>query len=697
MREIRRLAHLHIPKDWAPEEIVPEVRKLGFTDLYFFVNKVESGVDIGGLRLSTAMEVGRLAEREGMGVLVNTGYMKYHEQVVLAHPERRMVLRDAGAGDGSRETGSGQASGGLTAVEGRIRNVNWLCPFNEVNKRQYKNELRRLAAIPALRFVYLNDEGFLGAYGEMACYCDFCRKRFADRFGEEPPSVIDWKDPLWRNWIKWRFVQWTAVHAEFREAVRSARPNLGAGMATACTELMGMRPWASAVDLGEMSRVLDSMNTGIYHGVTRGTHRFTPRFPIVLDMASIFVGALQGKPLRLAVQAFCPGTSLEMTRKDGQWIGILPYAVGAAYVSPWCYETLRTSPAQFEGYMESLRLDRYLKETEPEIACGLFHSVQSEVWRYHDLDYDEMAIHPFARMLRDEGLPYAFVWDSRLDETDLTQNGPLVMPHVCCLSKSQKDLLTTFLEGGGGILGTADLGLYDEEGGPVDEALPSCWGVASSGDRLEGQYRLALTEACPFREDVKAPAVIENPYRVGRVEGEVWATLVDADGRDTGAPGLVASRVGDGRFVYLAGDPVVHHREPGYEPLVKLPNHTRRLIGNVIRLLASSPPWIDVEDFPPVTAYQRLRNWDRRGINTFQFLPQVGPRYAIAILASYVGAEATVPIRFRIPVGKRLSRIFNGLTDESYMAEASVDSVFVRYRLKISHADGVIPVVVEWV
>ncbi len=109
MREIRRLAHLHIPEDWEPDEIVPEVRKLGFTDLYFFVNKVESGVDIGGLRLSTAMEVGRLAEKEGMGVLVNTGYMKYREQVVLAHPERRMVLRDDGTGDRRRETRSGRS------------------------------------------------------------------------------------------------------------------------------------------------------------------------------------------------------------------------------------------------------------------------------------------------------------------------------------------------------------------------------------------------------------------------------------------------------------------------------------------------------------------------------------------------------------------------------------------------------------
>ena len=47
---------------------------------------------------------------------------------------------------------------------------------------------------------------------------------------------------------------------------------------------------------------------------------------------------------------------------------------------------------------------------------------------------------------------------------------------------------------------------------------------------------------------------------------EIWATLVDVDGQDTGAPGLVSSRVGEGRFVYLAGDLEIHHREAGYEP-----------------------------------------------------------------------------------------------------------------------------------
>ena len=212
MRNIRRLAHIHIPSQWEPEEIVREVKGLGFSDLYFFAGNLEAGIDIGGMSVPLAMELGRLAEREGLGVIVNTGYMKYHEKTVQAHPDRCMVMR---GGD-----------------------LNWLCPFNEANKDAFKEELRQLARIPALCYAYLNDEAFLGTASRgMACYCDVCRKRFADHFGADPPEPEqeDWADPLWRNWIKWRFREWTALHGEFREVVRSVNPDVRVGTACACT------------------------------------------------------------------------------------------------------------------------------------------------------------------------------------------------------------------------------------------------------------------------------------------------------------------------------------------------------------------------------------------------------------------------------------------------------------------------------
>ena len=93
MRDIRRLAHIHIPQQWQPKEISREVKALGFTDLYFFANRLEAGMDIGGGEL------------------------------------------------------------------------NWLCPFNEANKDNYKKELRELARIPALEYLYYERFHSLGREG----------------------------------------------------------------------------------------------------------------------------------------------------------------------------------------------------------------------------------------------------------------------------------------------------------------------------------------------------------------------------------------------------------------------------------------------------------------------------------------------------------------------------------------------------
>ena len=197
-------------------------------------------------------------------------------------------------------------------------------------------------------------------------------------------------------------------------------------------------------------------------------------------------------------------------------------------------------------------------------------------------------------------------------------------------------------------------------------------------------------------KDLTDPVLVDDPYEVSGTTGDVWATLVDAEGQDTGKPALVYCEVGKGRYLYLAGDPVPEHREPGFHPSVKRPNHTQKMIRELVRFLAVRPPSIELEDFPPVTAYQRLRPWDRRGINTFQFLPQVGPRYAMAVIASYLGEEGDLRIRFRIPEGKRPGRVFNGLTEELYDDRAKGDGDSVRLTVRATQPDAVIPVIVEW-
>ena len=101
--------------------------------------------------------------------------------------------------------------------------------------------------------------------------------------------------------------------------------------------------------------------------------------------------------------------------------------------------------------------------------------------------------------------------------------------------------------------------------------------------------------------------------------------------------------------------------------------------------------------FQPVTAYVRLRPWDRRGINTFQFFSLVGPKYTMAIIASYMCEEGDIPLRFTVPEGRRPGRVFNGLTDESYTESIRTHGDCIRLTVRTTEPDAVVLVVVEWV
>jgi hypothetical protein len=74
--------------------------------------------------------------------------------------------------------------------------------------------------------------------GHGLCYCESCRKQFADRFKQELPRNADVKDPAYRNWIEWSngrlFDLWRLWDGEIRQINPGARyiANSGGGSMT---------------------------------------------------------------------------------------------------------------------------------------------------------------------------------------------------------------------------------------------------------------------------------------------------------------------------------------------------------------------------------------------------------------------------------------------------------------------------------
>lgn len=49
------------------------------------------------------------------------------------------------------------------------------------------------------------DNSWSGPGSGTICYCERCRKKFREDCGSELPEQVDWKDPVYRKWIRWSY------------------------------------------------------------------------------------------------------------------------------------------------------------------------------------------------------------------------------------------------------------------------------------------------------------------------------------------------------------------------------------------------------------------------------------------------------------------------------------------------------------
>ena len=84
----------------------------------------------------------------------------------------------------------------------------------------YKKELEQVVDYPV--------EGLFidMTFWSKFCYCGNCRRKFRERYGAELPEVMDWSDPLWRQFIRFRQESVAEFAAELTKSVRARRPDI---------------------------------------------------------------------------------------------------------------------------------------------------------------------------------------------------------------------------------------------------------------------------------------------------------------------------------------------------------------------------------------------------------------------------------------------------------------------------------------
>lgn len=135
------------------------------------------------------------------------------------------------------------------------------CPNCQDTKEFYRQQISEIVQYPvAGLFIDMT-------FWDMLCCCDNCRRRFREHYGAELPEVIDWRDPLWRTYVKFREESCVELAKELTEQVRRLRPDI-----TVVHQFAGIMSLLSRGQCGQMQDYCEYATGDFYCGVEQ--HRF---------------------------------------------------------------------------------------------------------------------------------------------------------------------------------------------------------------------------------------------------------------------------------------------------------------------------------------------------------------------------------------------------------------------------------------
>ncbi len=470
----------------------------------------------------------------------------------------------------------------------------WLClnkPYGDVGLRLVEEIVSN----------YEIDGVYLGMPRFPVCYCQHCRARFLADRGRELPEEENWEGAAWRGFTHWRYEVAQAYFERAVDLVNSRKPRLAILANGGDLRQQTMRRIAR--DGIRMAKRVDGM----------AIDRVGTRLPYTeLGWDAKLAIGFGARPLGLVFPAFshrdlrhAVGSSLDLRLKL-----VSAIANGARPVI-FRAETLIDDPERAAivkelcGFLE--REDHHFEGAEPlPYAAVLFSRQSADLYGGADPERRwERCVEGWLKALTRSRIPFRLIVDQDLAPERLARFSALCLPNAACLSDSQIQAVSGFVQRGGGLVATGATSLYDEAGRPrpafgLQRVLQTR--VRATGDRseVEGLGYLGaaadhpLTDGglsggsrLPFRRYVPVRA---DGARVLARRIELLARPLGHDviGRETEDPTVLAGAFGDGRVVYFPAFVDEMYREAGYPGL-------RRLIAGAVEWTASDPLPIELD------------------------------------------------------------------------------------------------------
>lgn len=446
------------------------------------------------------------------------------------------------------------------------------------------------------------DQGFGAPYG---CWCDRCKRKFAQEFGHAMPTGARW-EPGWDEVLEFRYRTSMEFERKLREHIRAINPK-----ATVDFNYHGNPPFSWEVG----QRPVQHAGNGDFNTGETGQWGFSA-LGVSLN-AEFYRAATPGKPYQVAMQRGVRMYHDQTTRPlaDIRW-ELLTLLTHGAFVTmvdklgfdgsldPVAYERIRAAfqdaharSGQFSG--------------RPVYDIGLYFSARTRDWvgRDNAAAYFQSFEGAHKACLY-EHLNCGVLLDENLSPARLKEFPVICLPNTGILTEREVALFRSYVEEGGKLLILGQSGEYDPYGKlQANAALETLIGAKVKG-QLESQDNWVRFDAADaqtadrtlhadiptrWQFQVNGPAAVYEPV-TARPIGELWKpyrTTRAKEGKEPTdwpmsaeavvGPAILVNTLGKGTVLTLACSPDTatasdHH-------IVE----ARRLLRNAVRFLNPAP------------------------------------------------------------------------------------------------------------
>jgi len=477
-------------------------------------------------------------------------------------------------------------------------------------------------------------DGLLSRHG--VCHCPSCAAKFKADTGHDLPGAHNLEDPAFREYLRWKGRTLAEATRRVIAATRVRNPHVEAVSNTpaawcnwCATQPPEFFDATENVCVEAFPGILNPLTPGIIHtsdigtmafsiGYTRGQARGFPKV-----QAYSWVGVLN----------FSIAEDVRLETKAALALGGLP-----------CVQGFR--PAQKEAYDFVRSCEPYLVDSKPVLWAALAASQESCDTQFvgdgPSGAYFEDLRGTYAAMV-DTQLPVEFISGRALGEESLSEVGQasrlpagkmpapppyavLVLSDVGYMTEKQTEAVREFVRAGGGLVATARTSLIGVDGKPqADFALADVLGVHAAptppwptvSSQMQTVQAAIEFDDAPWWGDAAEPTatpecgwtasgeqswvssgrghLVIAPFQAvsvvirekgAKVRAWLRPVAVEAD-RTIRLPGIVESRFGKGRVVYLCNRIGETYSRHPFELW-------RRLLREAVTRVAARPPAVEV-------------------------------------------------------------------------------------------------------